>query len=196
MKKAVSGVVLLLFFGAAAPAFSTDKFQSSFSQDYSIKNNKQELKQDLPSAPSVPAVAPSSIQPAAQETSVVVPESAPTPPIESTASVPPVSPIQQKIQAPEQKGLIDIPKTRISVPDYEKQYREMFLSQAEKAARKRKKLIESIIDEVTKYGIYLIFGFVILLILYALRKGEPAGGPTGDKPHFEDDKKDIWKEDF
>lgn len=196
MKKTALGVFLLLFLAAAAPAVFAEKFQSSFSQDYLTQNNNQDLKQQMPSTTATPTTpTPVSAQPAIEKIPMSIPAPVTAPTAQTPLATPTIIPLQKNMQAPVQKGFIDIVKPKITVPDYEKRYKEIFLAQAEKAAKKRKKLIESIMDEVTKYGIYLIFSFVILLILYVLRKEGPAG-PTAGKPPIEEDRKDIWKEDF
>ena len=188
---------MFLCFTAAAPAAFAEKFQSSFSQDALTQSNQQDLKQQIPSAPAMPAnPTPASAPAAMEETSVpktpsAIPASLPQ---MQTGTTPAIPQAQQNIQVPvtHEIGPMTMPQAKITVPDYEKRFNEMFLEQA-KAAKKKKKLIDAIMDEVTKYGFYMILAFVVLLTVYALRKEEP-GAPSGEKPPGEEDKKDIWKD--
>ncbi|MFH0876644.1 MAG: hypothetical protein V1863_00285, partial [Candidatus Omnitrophota bacterium] len=90
----------------------------------------------------------------------------------------------------------DLKKVDISVPDNERKWRMMLAQQQAKAAKKKKTFSERILEELTKYGMLIALGFVILLVIYAVRKeptkaGQPPAAPKGQEP-----KKDIWHEDF
>ena len=92
-------------------------------------------------------------------------------------------------------------KVEITVPDYEQKFREMYQKeQTVKAAKKKKKLIESIADEVRTYALLFVMGFVVFLVIYTLRKDKgPDVTPVGEQEKTkkaEATKKNIWDEDF
>jgi len=100
------------------------------------------------------------------------------------------------------KGIADIKKPNITVPDFEKKYKEMFEEEQIKKQKKKKSLIDSILDEFVRYGILITLGLVIFIVIYTIKKDKditpqapPPEAPKEEKRKIEE-KKDIWKEDF
>lgn len=82
------------------------------------------------------------------------------------------------------------------MPDYEKRFQESL--QAEHRARiakKRQSLIDAILEEASKYGLFFVLGFVILVMLYAMRKEGKQPLPP-EREGLDDERKDIWHEEF
>ena len=106
------------------------------------------------------------------------------------------------IAAPEVPALTEL---HITVPFYEEKYKQMLAAQAEAKTKKKKGFIDSILDEITRYGLFIVFGFVILVVVLALRKDKETPGTGFQMPQHsekplgeeqEEPKKDIWHDDF
>ena len=100
------------------------------------------------------------------------------------------------------KNIADIKKPKITVPDYEKKYRELFEAEQIKKGIKKKSLIDSILDEFVRYGILITLGLVVFIVIYTVKKDKditpqapPPETPKEDEQKIEE-KKDIWKENF
>ena len=96
-------------------------------------------------------------------------------------------------------------KTRITVPDYEERYMKLLAAQAEAKRKKKKSLIDSILDEIVRYGFLIVLGLVVLVVFYALRKDRETPGTGFQMPQHpekslkdepEGPKKDIWHDEF
>jgi|GEM_PF-977942 len=194
----LSFFVLSLLLSASAWA---EKFQSSFSNDYMTQSKQQDIK-----------IAPVQVQ-------------------KTQATIPPSAPIQQQtaIQTQTIAPALDIPQssgistqdiyipastlaapkvpamtqTRISVPDFEERYKKLLAAQAEAKHKKKKSLIDSILDEIVHYGFLIVLGLVILVVVYALRKDKKTPGTGFQMPQHpektsehEKPKKDIWQDEF
>ncbi|MFH0940314.1 MAG: hypothetical protein V1840_00470 [Candidatus Omnitrophota bacterium] len=96
-------------------------------------------------------------------------------------------------------------KTRITVPDFEERYKKLLEAQAEAKRKKKKSLIDSVLDEIVRYGFLIVLGLVVLVVIYALRKDKETPGTGFQMPQHpekplkeeqEEPKKDIWQDDF
>lgn len=186
MKKIFLGLILVLclLLGAPVSKAAQDKFGSNFQDDYLTKDANQDFKQTLQTTPVLPPV------------SQTIPPSLPTaqPNTPSLTSPEPI--------APPLKNIADIKKLNISVPDFEKKYKELFEAEQIKKNKKKKNLMESILDEVIRYGILITLALVVFVVIYTIKKDRdltPQAPPveTGkEKEQKTEEKKDIWKEDF
>lgn len=181
----------LLFIGAAT--CYADKFGSSFSRDYMTQDTASSLR-NKPSIPQSPQVA-------------TVPSSQTTVPMPPVITAPLPSP---GVSLPQPStdwtgritslpGTTNLKQLKISIPEYEKRLQEMMRTQEEKAKAKKKSLLESILNEITRYGIYIVLGLVILIVLYALHKDKPTVAlPPVAKPEDPEGapKKSIWDDEF
>ncbi len=90
----------------------------------------------------------------------------------------------------------------ISVPSYEKEYQEMLEKQRiDQEARKKKKFTDALKEDIRRHGLLLLLGFVVLLIVYALRKERTPAKSVREQeqppaPPEPPSGKDIWHEDF
>ena len=192
MKKKTAAIVILLFILEVPSFLFAEKFQDSLTAT-SLKNNPPMAQTQIPSSTPLSQSTSSEISPPVSLTTVST-TSIPATTIPETQSavfeqqnLPSSSPIQ--------KNVLDAPKVKITVPSFEKQFQDQFLEQTAKTAKKKKKLFESIIDEVAHYGLYLVLIFVLLVVFYALRKDKQSPfSPSDQKPPEE--KQDIWHEDF
>lgn len=100
------------------------------------------------------------------------------------------------------KGPADIKTPKIKVPTYEKQLKAMLESKEKAETKKRrKKLMDEILDEVANYGIWIILGLIAFILVYTLYKDKEIEGKIAHE-HEEmkqvgmPEKKDIWKDEF
>ena len=100
------------------------------------------------------------------------------------------------------KNIADIKKLNITVPDSEKKYRELFEAEQIEKSKKRKSLIDSILDEFVRYGILITLGLVVFIVIYTIKKDKDITpqAPQSETPKEDEqkieEKKDIWKESF
>jgi hypothetical protein len=217
MKKIITLLSVFLICDLVGPFFScAEKIQNSFATDYLTQSRQQTLKRQIPNSPIIPSTSVQMPQENTMsetttlpETTTAIPKTSKTAPPMTLAPATQTS-MPQTTLAPVQQNLGSTPavpptasigfnKINIKVPDYEKKLREMLRDQEIAKAKKKKTLIESIVDEITHYGFIFIMVFVVGLIIYALRKdkrtmpGPPIEKPVGLQP---DEKKDIWSEEF
>lgn len=86
-------------------------------------------------------------------------------------------------------------KPKITVPDFEKKFREMMEAEQIAKTKKKKGLFESILDEVSRYGYLMVLGLVVVIMIVTLRKEKTPPAPIGSTSK-EEAEKNIWREDF
>lgn len=114
----------------------------------------------------------------------------------------PVMPSMPQMSSVTLKGPADIKTPKIKVPTYEKQLKAMLESKEKAETKKRrKKLMDEILDEVANYGIWIILGLIAFILVYTLYKDKEIEGKIAHE-HEEmkqvgmPEKKDIWKDEF
>lgn len=215
MKKIIA--LSFLLFNLSGPVLSyAEKFQDSFSSDYLTQSRQQTMRKQIPSAPVIPSVSVQMPQESTMSETTALPETttampgtsktappiiaAPTP--QSSIPQTPLAPVVQNLgqaSAIPPTASIGFNKINIKVPDYEKKLKEMLEKEEIAKAKKKRTLVESIVDEVTHYGFIFIMIFVVGLIIYALRKDKrTTPGPAVEKPVGlqQEKRKDIWDDDF
>lgn len=85
-------------------------------------------------------------------------------------------------------------KPKITVPDYEEKYKKILQAMQEKAARKKKKLSETLLEEVDRYGIAINIILIILIMAYVVYKEKTKALPTDESTDEKEDS--IWREKF
>ncbi len=228
----VGTTALCLLFAVGAANAAADKFGGSFSNDYSTQTKQQNIPVPTISIPATPTTQTTTVstseistpvvsapdvsspvvpqQVAAPETPWVAPTVAPAatqPATVVSAGPAPQAPsaapiVPSPTTGPGINNVPSMQKTRISVPDFEEKYKRMLMAQAEAKKHKKKSLIDSILDELVHYGMFLILGIVILVVIYALRKDKETPGtgfhlpeqPSSKLP--QEPKKDIWHDEF
>lgn len=192
-------IAIVLFFLGLTTLAAGEKFDS-FNRDV-IPSSVSEIPSastfELPKIPSPVTSGTTTESYAAGEQSlppVAQPVSPSTQPVDMEAP----STILQKI-APKPIVLPEIKppkKVEITVPTFE--MRGISMGQEEMLRQKKKKaFFRSIGDEFKKYWLLMVLGLVILLVVYALRKGTGAPttlGDVPDKPIVQEKPKDIWEE--
>jgi|GEM_PF-2295721 len=158
----------------------------------------------IPEAPTLQTQTPSAVQQNAVTTQTTV--AAPTPLPATPALAGPELP--QNLPQPSVPSLgtptatsnidqnLDPFRPKIRVPRYEAAYLASLRHEAEER-KKRKSLMNAILDEIATYGLYLLLGLVVFLLIYALRKETiKAGPPKAEVSSLEaQEKKDIWTSD-
>lgn len=98
------------------------------------------------------------------------------------------------------KGVTDLKKLKVKVPDYEDRYKKMMEAAIAQKMAKKRTFLESISDEITKYGFFIVFGLVVVTVIITLkidRTKQKELTTVNAKPDEEMLKKtDIWNEDF
>ncbi len=179
-------VLGLVFFFCGASVVSADKFGSGLSNDYMTQDASVNLKRQPMSVPA-PTVT----------TSPVVQQQAPlaTPTIAvPTVTLPASSTGATFPAAPSTPSIINTLKPKISVPNFEEQFRKLVRAQEEKLLKKKKTLIESITNEISNYGMLIVLALVILIVLYAIHKDKQTGPSQAEKA--EEGKKTLWDDEF
>ncbi|MEK7849571.1 MAG: hypothetical protein AAB213_01930 [Candidatus Omnitrophota bacterium] len=183
---------------------SADKFQSSFSNDYIQQTKQKDSKITPVSVQKIPETATSPVQ---QQTAVSNTDWTPAPvqtqAITPPLYIPPLPDISAPVPSLSSPKVPTLTKTRITVPNFEEKYKKLLAAQAEAKRKKKKSLIDSILDEIVHYGFLIVLGLVILVVVYVLRKDKETPG-TGfqmpqhpEKPQEQrEPKKDIWQDDF
>jgi hypothetical protein len=195
-----------LFFLLSARA-QADKFQSSFSSDYMTQSKQQDIKIAPVAVQKVPITVTSPIQQTAASNADLTPATTiqaraiapaldipPSPGI----STPDISMPAPSLVSPKAPALTQM---RITVPDYEEKYKKLLAAQAEAKRKKKKSLIDSILDEIVRYGFLIVLGLVVLVVVYALRKDKETPGtgfqmPRHPEKPLDEPKKDIWQDEF
>lgn len=168
----------LVFFFCGASVVSADKFGSGLSSDYMTQDTSAGLKNQPMTVPSpVPAVQ--------QQAPLATPSAAVPAMTMPASSFPAVS------SAP---SILNMQKPKISVPNFEEQFRKLVRAQEEKILKKKKTLIESITNEIANYGMLIVLALVILIVLYAIHKDKQAGHGPAEKA--EEGKKTLWDDEF
>ena len=204
MKKTLAGFAFLLFFSLCSNMAAGEKFGSPFSKDYLKQGSQRNLKSAVPAAQQIPTTDTSLPPPTQSEPAPVTPSPAINPSLTQQEI------LSSSIQAPKQaipvppapivgptlfKSPYDLKPPRIKVPDYEKRLQAALLAEYQaKISKKKKSLIDSILEETSKYGLLIVLGLVILVMIYAMRK--EGKEPPYERPKPEDEKKDIWHEEF
>lgn len=204
MKKNILVYSCFLFLLLTGPVASAEKFSSSF-------DSQQDFKNKIPLTPAVPATLPTTPQvsssfpqaPAGPSVTYQDTSLADQTVIPATPSVPASVQNPQAI-LPAFGGRASAPSVpvlkppKITVPTtYEKQLQAMLASQAQARAQKKKTFYEAIYDEIMRYGLFIVLGFVALLVVYALRKDKEAEKiQSSETSPEEEKKKDIWHEEF
>ena len=214
MKKAAEGIALFIFLCASVALASAEKFGGSFSDDYLTKDNQQSLTKAAPVTQ--PLSTPTSIPPTSTSSPTILPSAQSEPSLPAGQMPPAQAPVlstqpvsQQQIPSPailatpsqpvSIKSPYEIEQPKITVPKYEERLMAALAAEQQAKIRKKMSLIDSIVEEATKYGLLLVLCFVVLVVVYAMRKetkppmAPPGTGPTGTCPA---DKKDIWHEEF
>ncbi len=168
-----------------------EKFESGFSNDLSTQDTNLKLKVQ----PSVIKQAPPAINQAIL-------------PITPHPKIEPISLESQRLPA-QQTAWTDRIKTKLTLfvqgynkvraPTlYEKQLEKLLHPEEDVFIKKKKKFIESIMDEVSNYGMYIVLILVLLIILGVIHKDKEKAmerpiivQKQGDIP-----KKNLWDEDF
>jgi hypothetical protein len=176
MKKITTGIFILFFIFLFSPLLFGDKFQDAFKE-----SNQPIVKTQLPATPSAK---PTTIQP-----------------IFSTPALP-----QSTMSSKKTSNLINIKPLPKALPlytpnKYEQQYLDSLAAQALEAAKKKKKLIEAIISELSAYGLYIVLGLVAFVVIYTIRKDHkkpstPTTPFTSIPSALDENKKDIWSDEF
>ena len=198
IKRSLAGFVCILCV-LSNPGISKatqDKFENSF-----------DLKKNRPPS-SVPLITQTIPLPANNNPGLDTPTMPPTitqepmtPP--SLPTIQPTAPLSSSPPiAPPMKNIADIKKLNITVPDSEKKYRELFEAGQIEKGKKRKSLIDSILDEFVRYGILITLGLVVFIVIYTIKKDKDITpqAPQSETPKEDEqkieEKKDIWKESF
>lgn len=101
------------------------------------------------------------------------------------------------------KGPADIKKPKISVPSYQNKYdqtmKARMMAQAE--MKKQMKLFDRIMNEIGNYGIWIIVGLVLFIIIYTIWKEKETDSKMAQeeeniKQLGTAEKKDIWSDGF
>jgi hypothetical protein len=215
-KKILGCLVFILSFWLNMPGAAGDKFGSSVSTDYLTQETPQDFKKTNQATSSSPPLTQTLPLPAnnlpvpvnnnpglnAQTTNPPVIQG----PITSTnlPTIGPGAPLLSSsptIPHPT-KSIADIKKVNITVPDFEAKYKELFEMEQAKKNKKKKSLIDSILDEIVHYGILIILGLVVLVVIYTIKKDkditpqEPLPEAPKNMEQKKEGKKDIWEEDF
>jgi hypothetical protein len=185
-------IFFLIFIGVGTCA--ADKFGTSFSGDSMTQDTASGFG-NQPSIPQPPKI-------------TVLPPSPATPPMPALITTTPVTDPGASVPLPSTSWVqnikslpsaLDLKQLRIKTPEYEQRFQEMMRPGEEKAKAKKKTLFESILDEITRYGVYIVLGLVILTIFYALHKDKPpVAAPTAAQLQKAEDikKKTIWDDEF
>ncbi len=206
MKRLLAGLVFFLLFSLAWSVWG-EKFGGSFSTDYMTQDSPKNLKTTI-STPQPIAPAPdSTLSTSAKSEPALTTAQPPVDPLTSQQQTIMISPMPAQQQAAPElstpaigtttlKSPYQVKMPRVTVPDYEKRFQESL--QAEHRARiakKRQSLIDAILEEASKYGLFFVLGFVILVMLYAMRKEGKQPLPP-EREGLDDERKDIWHEEF
>ncbi|HAJ57292.1 MAG TPA: hypothetical protein DCL35_05930 [Candidatus Omnitrophica bacterium] len=192
MRKTALLLCLLFLYSGGLSAYA-DKFGGTFSTDYMTQDTKQNSKSITMQATSIPKT------PVVQE---VTTTTIPAAPLETTVTSPavfiPQSPQVGAAMPIPLPTTSDIKQIKITVPDYEKKLQAMMQAKEAQALKKKKSLIDSILEEITRYGMVIVLLLVILVIFYALRKDKTTAPPQEPaKPEaIEPAKKTIWDDEF
>ncbi len=92
-----------------------------------------------------------------------------------------------------------IKKLNIKTTDYEEKFKEKMRAAQEKTLMRKKTFIESIMDEIAHFGLLFALLFVIVAVVYALKKEKPPQGappPEEKKEDIEAKPKTIWDDEF
>lgn len=194
----------------AAPVHGIDRIDLQESTPSDTTMPSAPVMPALPTGPDIPGIAPAAATtiPAADDTASqdgLLPPLTPPPwarnqnvGSSTNLPVPTVPGASGGIKTPKIISPSDFKKPRISQPQFEEDYRRWMLQEQNKRAQ-RKRLGESIMDEIKRYGLLILLGFVAILVLFALKKESaplpPASG-TGGADNAAPDNKDIWKDEF
>ncbi|HQP91582.1 MAG TPA: hypothetical protein PLU24_02800 [Candidatus Omnitrophota bacterium] len=101
-----------------------------------------------------------------------------------------------KIRQTEVTSMFQSKNPKITVPTFEKQLNAL-LKEQEIKLKKKMTLIESIMNEIKNYGLYIVLILVLLTILYAIHKDKPQESThLAAKPEEDLTKKDLWHDEF
>lgn len=176
----------LAFFLCGTAVASADKFGSGLTTDYATQDTSAALKKPLvtQTVPSTPSIQQQTTIPSA-----AIPAPGAGIPAPTATQVP-----SAFTAMPKTPSMLDMRKTDISVPNFEEQFRNLLKKQEEKILKKHKTFIESIINEVKNYGMYIVLALVILIVLYAIHKDKHEPAPS--EKLAEPEKKSLWDDEF
>ncbi len=195
---------MFLACNAVTPFVEAAKFGGA-STDYITQDEISKTPIKTPSTPStIPAPAPAAAsnpwQSPKAPTGVDL-----TPAVVAPAALPasdlgaPVGPAAM----PEMKTLSDIRPPDISVPNYEARYKAMLNAKAKAVAERKKhmKLIDRILEEIANYGIWIMLGLIVFVLVYTIYKEKETDQKIAEQQEqFEQkqvgEKKDIWQDEF
>lgn len=170
----------MLFYAGTSDAgdnFGLDLTKKQMMPNY--QSQKQPRMQSMPSVPVATAPTPQTI-------------SSPPAPTYNTnlnSQLPPENSLVSQLST-----LDKLKNPKITVPNFEEKYKKMLQAAQEKAAKKKRKLSEALLEEIDRYGIYINVLLIILIMAYVVYK-ERWKTTRPDHPP-EDENKDIWHEDF
>ncbi|MFH1691021.1 MAG: hypothetical protein ABIC68_00410 [Candidatus Omnitrophota bacterium] len=173
--------IVVLFFPRAA--YSADNFGRDLTKTQ-LPSNYQIRQQPKHQTSSVlPTPAPQN------QAAINMPSLQQTQKIDASSQLPAQTP-----QASQISMLQKFTKPKITVPDYEEKYQKIIRAMQEKAARKKRKLSETLLEEIDKYGIFINIALIILIMVYVVYK-ERLKESSSDIPPDDEDKS-IWREQF
>lgn len=206
MKKISAGIFVILFFSF----FGTDSYgETKFSNsDFSSQDTQQNLKNNPIPIPTTPKTIPTSTQTVPSGPSPVITQQLPAiPPLVTTKTNLP-TPIPSIDKTVILKGPIDLKPVNIKVPNYDQQLQQMMQGEQPKV-KKKKPLLNAILEEITNYGVFIILGLIAFILIYVVRKekleekAKPTdeGAEPGEMSRSGEDegpriKRDIWDEKF
>lgn len=195
MKQNLKVLLALVLTAAAFLCGQVPAWGEKLGRDYPLMDSGS----DINKMPKTTAPAPSGTNTAKAPAPIVPAPAAPVPlaspqdPAATTAM--PAAP-----EIPAFKSPYDIRKPKITVPDYEAKYKSLLSRQATaKLSKKKKTLWQTIQEEAGKYGLLLVLGLVLSIILFTLYKDREAilrAEAFEKHQHPEEEKKNIWKEEF
>lgn len=192
MNKKILTLALLISAFSVNPACA-EKFGSytSTSTDYTTQNNNLKIT----ATPTIPkTVITSSQRPAMAEPERLETISIPVQQDINTQMPVAIQPAY-KPQITAIKPVSTMSQQKITVPSFEKQFQAMIKEQEIKL-KKKMTFMESIMNEIQRYGMFIVLILVLLVILYAVHKDKAPQIPHQTQKPTELPKKNIWHEDF
>ncbi len=171
--------VLIVSF--AGTGHASDNFGHDFTKTQPISNYQTKKQPQIKTTPTIPS---------APRTPVFINTPSLTQNINSQAQTPPQTSYTSQMSA-----LDKLTKPKITVPDFEQKYKDILKALEEKAAKKKKKLSETLLEEIDRYGIYINIVLILLIVIYVIYKERwKSSHPDGESTSEEN--KDIWHENF
>lgn len=207
MKKISAGILIILFFYF----FGTNTYGETKigNSDFLSQDNQQNLKNNPVSIPTTPKTILTSTQTKPSGPNPVMTQQLPSiPPLLTTkTNLPTLLPSIGKTAIP--KSPMDLKPLDIKVPNYDQQLQQLIQSEQPPKVKKKKPLLDAILEEITNYGVFIILGLVAFILVYVVRRekvgekakpadeadepGETSESSEGEVPKI---KRDIWDEKF